>query len=134
MSTLPPISRLITEDFGDQKKWIARLLQPLNQFMESIYAALNRGLTIKENMSGDIIITEVDGTFPVKLAWSLKSKPIAVNVGDIQRSDGGTFSLSGAPGIRWSYNQNGQLQIDQVTGITPTPAQKFKLTLQCYTG
>ncbi len=134
MAKLPAINRLVTEDFPDQKKWVGRLLQPLNQFMESVYAGLNKGLTLRDNLAADVLTVDVDGAFPVKLAWRLTAKPIAVLVGDVQRSDGGTFALSGAPGLRWSFNQSAQLQIDEVTGVTPTSTTRYKFTLICFTG
>lgn len=35
--------------------------------------------------------------------------------------------------VRWSFNQLGQLQIDGVAGITPTPARKYRVRLLCLT-
>jgi hypothetical protein len=134
MATLPPVQRLVTEDFADQKKWIGKLLLPLNDFMESVYRALNQGLTVKENLAADVRTVEVDGTYPLKLSWSLKSKPVAVVVGNVARSDGTALSLVDAVGVRWSYNQQSQLQIDQVVGITPSASTKYKLTLVSITG
>lgn len=136
MAKLPPISRLVTEDFADQKSWIGKLLQPVNQFMESVFAALNQGLTIKDNTTGDILTAELDGTLPLKLSWSGKSKPTVVLVGDIYRSDGSTVTLTAAVGIKWSFNQSGQLQIDTVLGlpVAASASVKYKITLICFTG
>lgn len=134
MAKLPPVQRLVTEDFSDQKKWIGKLLSPINQFMESIYQSLNRGLTLKDNLAADVLETQLEGVFPAKIAWTLKSKPVAVLVGQVELVSGATVSLSSAVGIRWSYNGQGVLQIDQVLGITPSATAKYRLTLVCFTG
>ena len=135
MSQLPPINRLTLEDFPtEQRKWLGQLIQPLNQFIESVYSALNRNLTVSENCSGDIKLVELDGTFPVKLSWSLRSKPVAVLVGNVYKSDGSSLTLSAACFVQWSFNQSSQLQIDSVVGITPSGSTKYKVQLVCLTG
>jgi len=133
MGLLPPIRRLVVEDFPEQK-WIGKLLSPINEFMESVYRNLNRQLTLRENVASDFHTAEVDGTYPLALAWTLKARPISVHVGNTVRSDGASFTITAAVGIRWSFNQSGQLQIDQVVGVTPTSSAKFKLTLLSFTG
>lgn len=134
MSRLPPVQRLVTEDFADQKKWIGKLLSPINQFMESVYQSLNQGLTLQENMAAAVLETQLEGQFPAKIAWTLKSKPVAVLVGQVELVSGATVSLTDAIGIRWSYNGQGVLQIDQIVGITPSTTAKYRLTLVCFTG
>lgn len=126
------IQRLLTEDFADQK-WAEKLTIPLNSFMESVQRALSNGLTITDNMAGAIKVVEVNGTWPVKLAWDM-GRPVSVLVGNVVRSDGVSFTLTDAVQVQWQYNQNGQLQIDGVTGITPSASNKYKLTLQVATG
>ena len=79
MAAVPSIRRLLLEDFPDQAEWIEKLLQPVNQYMEQSAAAL-RALTINDNMLGAIKTVELDGTFPVKIAWSV-AKPVSVLVG-----------------------------------------------------
>lgn len=45
-----------------------------------------------------------------------------------------SFSVCEAVQVQWSFNQNGQLQIDGVTGITPTQLTKYLVTLECKAG
>lgn len=135
MSALPPIQRLITEDFQpEQRKWLPKLFQPINQFFESVYGALNKGLTIADNISGEIKTIEVNGTYPLKLSWGQKSKPVAVIVGNAYRSDGTSVTLSSAVYCQWQFNQSSQLQIDGVVGISPTDSEKYKVLIVCFTG
>jgi hypothetical protein len=134
MSRLPPIQRLVTEDFPEQKKWLGKLLQPLNQFMESIYSTLNKNITIADNLAADIRTIELDGTFPVNLSWSLTAKPIAVVVGDCYKSSGASMTLTSAVQVQWQFNQSGQLQIDAIAGVTPSASTKYKVVLMSFTG
>lgn len=134
MAAIPPVRRLSTEDFPEQAKWIDKLLGPINAYMEQTTTALNRGLTIGDNFAGQVRTVELNGTFPVKLAWSLSSRPVAVLVGNTVLSSGAALTLTDAVQVQWSYNQSAQLQIDGVVGVTPTAAAKYKLTLVVLTG
>jgi hypothetical protein len=133
MANVPTIRRLLLEDFPDQAEWIAKLISPINTQMEQIVAALNKQLTIEQNMAGSIRTVELDGTFPVKIAWT-GSRPVSVLVGNVYRSDGTSFTLTDAVQVQWQFNQSGQLQIDTVTGITPSTSAKYKLVLECKAG
>lgn len=56
MAELPTIKRVLRQDLGrDVPSWVDSLLSPLNQFMEEIYSALNKSLTIPENVQGQKI-------------------------------------------------------------------------------
>lgn len=201
MSKIPQVKRLLVDEFPDQP-WIEPLILSLNQFMDGVVANLNKGLTVQDNMSGIIREVELDGNFPLKIAWNLPQKPKSVLVGDWYRTDGSdrevaltttgnlstgsnrissvadttglwpgmrveadgvpantrivsitgtnvdisndatvtdtgvalTFKLVEAVQVLWEYNQQGQLQINSVTGILPTETTKYKLILECKTG
>lgn len=134
MAKSPPTSRLVTEDFKDQADWIDKLLVPINTYFERNSAAMNKGLTIDDNFAGAIKTVELDGTFPVRMAWTVAARPVSVLVGNVQRSDGSSFVLANAVQVQWTFNQAGQLQIESVVGITPTHATKYKLTLEIKAG
>jgi len=128
MAQVPSKRRLVTEDFKSQIGWIEKLIQPINEYMESTTAALNKALTIKDNFAGDIQVVELDGVWPVKVSWKI-ARPAAVLVGNTVKSDSSSLVLTGAVQVQWSFNQSGQLQIDSVVGITPTSAVRYKVTL-----
>ncbi len=134
MSRIPPLSRLTSEEFKDQADWIERLLTPLNLFFERVTSALNKGLTVADNMAGAMKTVELNGTWPVKVAWELNLRPVSVLVGQVYRTDGASFVLANACQVQWQFNQSGQLQIDGVTGITPDSSNKFKVVLECKAG
>lgn len=135
MAKLPNIKRLVVEDFpAAERKWLPQLLSPLNSFMEAVYAALNRQLTVNDNMAGEVRAVELDGVMPLELAWSLKTKPRAVIVGDCYRKDGTELTLVDAVGVRWHYTQGGALSVDQVVGVTPSASARYVLELVILTG
>lgn len=134
MAQIPPLRRILTEDFSEQSEWIGKLIQPLNEHMEKVVRALDKGLTISENTSGRIIDITLDGAFPLKLAWGLRSRPRTVIVGAVRKADGTAFTLTDAVQVQWQYNQSGELQIDAVTGVTPSATNKYILTLEVKTG
>lgn len=134
MARIPPLTRLTLESFTKQADWIGPLIETINTFFERMTTAMNRNLTISENFLGAIKTVEVNGTWPVKVAWELSSRPQTVIVGNVYRSDGASFALTNAVQVQWSFNQSGQLQIDGITGITPTSSAKYKVVLECKAG
>ena len=134
MAKLPPSQKLALEDFQEQAKWIDRLISPINAFMERMTAVLNKGITINDNMAGLVTTVELSGTWPVKVAWTLSQRPATVLVGQVYRTDGTSFTLTDAVQVQWQFNQSGQLQLDGVTGITPSSSAKYKVVLECKAG
>ena len=134
MASIPPLRRISAEDFVDQAEWIGKLIQPLNDHMERVTNALNKGLTLEENTASKIIDVKLDGQMPAKIAWNLRARPKTVIVGAFRRADGVSFTITDAVQVQWSFNQKGELQIDTVVGITPTSAIKYILTLEVKTG
>lgn len=134
MAQVPSKRRLVVEDFKSQISWIDKLIQPINEYMDSTTAALNKSLTIRDNFAGDIRTVELAGTWPVKLSWNLAARPVAVLVGNTVKSSGDSFTLSAAVQVQWSFNQSGQLQIDGIVGVTPSSSVKYKVTLVILTG
>lgn len=133
MAKIPQLQRLLAENFPNQA-WIEPLIRNLNQFMDEVISGLNKELTIEDNMAAMIKVVEVDGVYPLKLAWNLSRRPISTVVGNVELSDGTPLTLSTAVQVQWSYNQAGQFQIDNVVGITPTTGAKYKLTLEIKAG
>lgn len=133
MARVPRISRLLMETFSGQP-WMEPLVNTLNQFMDEVVSSLNKDLTLTDNMAAEIRTVEVNGTYPLKLAYTLSRRPVSVLVGNVQRSDGTSITLTEAVFVQWSFNQAGQLQIDNVVGISPSASVKYKLTLEVKAG
>ncbi len=135
MGALPPIRRLLLEDFATQKEWISPLLLIFNSFTEAVVNTLNKGITVADNTTGDILYVTMSGTLPVSVVWRKKLPPVAVLVGNVQRTNGSTVTLTDAVGISWAMSSDGKsLQVTDIAGITPSSSEKYVITLLAFQG
>ena len=134
MAQIPTNKRILRELFPSDLSWMPRLLAPLNKFMEDVVAALNKRLTIAENMDAEIKSVVVGGSYPVALAWTRPTKATIGLIGKIELVDGGDVSLSAAVMLNWIYNQAGQIEISDVIGLDDTSTKQYRLTLVFFTG
>ncbi len=133
MAAIPPIRRLLLEDFPTQKSWISPLILVFNTFAESVVSSFNKNLTIPENTTGDIKTVTLSGTLPVSVAWTKPARPSAVIVGNVSLTSGADVTLSAALGITWGMSDDGKsIQVDSVFGIAPSTTLKYVLTLICH--
>lgn len=130
MARLPSFRRivgdLIQKDYPELRDV---LVVPLNNFMESITRALNRGLTFSENMDAQVMTFSDDGQYPVKLSWDRLTKPQAVRIGSVLRADGVSVSLANAVSLNWFYNQAGQIEIIEVLGLNASSANTYDIVI-----
>ncbi len=135
MTALPPIRRLLLEDFATEKKWISPLLLIFNSFTEAVVNLFNGGVTVRENTTGDILPITLSGTLPASVIWKKKLPPTVVVLGDISRVDGAAITLSAAVGITWGMSSDGKsLQVLSIVGVTPSTTIKYRLQLLCFQG
>lgn len=138
MSELPQIRRLLVEDFMEQKEWISKLFIPLNNFMDGTFGALNRGITLRQNMAADIKVVTVNrvptAADYIGVPWTIPQKPISVHVGRIVRTDNTAVVLAAAIQIQWEYDTNKGLRLTNLLGVTPTATATYDLTLAIFTG
>lgn len=120
MASLPPIKRITAEDFQDQKSWIAKLLQPLNSFFDSVYTALNKNLTFGENFRAMVRTVTVDNTLtsftPIRIASTI-GRPAGLWVVGFADKAGQPQTISPAVSVDWGY-ENGTIIINKVAGLT----------------
>jgi hypothetical protein len=138
MSELPQIRRLLVEDFLEQKEWISKLFIPLNTFMDGTFTALNRGITLRQNMAADIKVVTLNrvptATDYASVAWTIPQKPISLHVGRIVRTDNTAITLAAAIQVQWDYDINKGLRLTNLIGVTPTSTATIDLTLVIFTG
>ena len=134
MAKLPNQRKLLPEDYPTEKSWIPALLAPINRFFEDVVRSLNKGLTIKENMAGDLITVVIDGVYPVDVAWTI-APPKAVIIGQCREVSGTHTVPADAISLDWEYTASGRLRVNGVPGLVgPSSTNKFNLTLVVFTG
>jgi hypothetical protein len=135
MSKLPSNKKIPIEEFPKEVKgWIPGLLDPINRFMDEVTRALNRGLTIKENMNGDIRTFVCDGNYPINLKWDLKARPVAAFIGQCREVSENHTTITEALYLDWEFNQAGMIQINNIADLNASAANKFNVTIIVFTG
>lgn len=121
MASPPQLKRLVVEDFpADAQKWIGKLVEPLNVFMEEVNAAFSQQIKIVDNFAGSIktITAVVTGGSYVAQKIAYPRRPRAIIVGDIKGTDNLAPTLTAAVSVLWDYTQTGAIQIKNLAGLT----------------
>ena len=131
MASIPPISRIIKEDF-QQYPWAEKLLWPINRFFESVVSALNKNLTFTENMNAQVKAlsfttkTPVFDTFPLNFASTSISKPTDLWLTRLEHNLG---QITTAPvTVDWIF-ENGLIKIRNITGLAPATSYIVRFIL-----
>jgi hypothetical protein len=128
---LTNVRRLLAEDFPDQK-WIGKLLQPLNQFIENVTQALTKNLTVADNLDQQISEVTFTGNASVQFKAALRTRPRGVVVSDVQTVTG-TAPTAAVQPASWSYNSADQtITISSWHGGLHS-SSKYRVTLWIHT-
>lgn len=127
MAKLPPISRFLREDFPGQD-WIDKLLWPLNQFMNTIYGAMNKNLTLNDNCACQIktisVTSDGSGNASTSFAWGLSAIPTDVWVSRVTTTSGS--NPSGAVGILWEYDGT-KISVGTIFGLANSSTYNIRI-------
>ncbi len=132
---LPSIKKILREDLKDAPDWVNGLIDPLNNFMETVYQALNKNLTLNENINS--FTTELNyrtvSTYPtdqptLSFMNTLKTRPFGIQI--MQILDKSTYlPPSGAVGVLpWTYSGN-QIDIHTIQGLTADTLYILRLVI-----
>lgn len=131
---LPTAKKVLKEDLKDAPDWVNNLIQPINAFMENVYACLNKNVTLQDNI-GSFIYTftyKTPATYPasvdpVEFLNQLKTKPIGVVV--LQVYDKSNYVAAEGPVyIPWIEN-NGSIVLGTITGLEPDKSYLVRLAV-----
>lgn len=132
MARVPPIKRLVREDFKDQKDWIDKLIQPINQFFESVTTGLSKGLTLSDNVDAQIqTVNFTEGDAP-SFRVTTKGRPRGVVVTGIYNFTTPADPVTGAVFPIWEYNAtDNSIKLTKIYGLKT--GEKYSLTLLIHT-
>lgn len=135
MAKLPAIKRFAAEDFPSQKAWISDFFQGLNQFLESVVRALDKSLTIADNI--DAQLAQVSVSTPTAATTltdnavfkvTTKSRPTNLIVGRVDVITG--TAITGAVQPTWDYvPASNSIKITSFTGLAANSKYKINLTI-----
>ena len=130
MAQLPPIKRLTKEDMKDAPSWIDRLLFPLNQFLDSVYRALNGQIDFVDNIKAQRYSIQItagasaaSNTF--KFKPTLKKRPEFI-LSTVFRKDVNYAPIGSAVYLDWYYDGE-FVQVSSITGLTNTYVYSISL-------
>lgn len=134
MPKLPNQRRVYTQDFSSEyQDLIQKLSESLNINLEVLYDALNKKVTLSDNIACTVrtIEIEVDGngipTSNISLALDNKQPILGTQVlSAINLTNSGTYP-TGQPFISYSLNSQGRLVINHISGLQAN--NKYRLNL-----
>ena len=119
--------KLSVEDFKEQQSWIAKLLQPLNDFFSQVNQGFNNGLTVEDNLSQEIKEIKFlnnSTNFPLSFKTKFATNPKGLTL--IYCVDSSNADLTVQPCLNWSYN-NGIITIRSITGLVTSNTYTIRL-------
>lgn len=128
---LPVIQQLNRQDFPEAPAWISKVLYPIQLFFTIVYGALNKQLTLQDNLSCVIkqfsIVAgplDTDNTFTFNC--DLKRLPVELNA-FCTNADNNYAPVY--PQVSWNFINN-QIVINGIKGLTDTFKYNFTVTVK----
>lgn len=130
---LPPVRRLLVEDFKTEETWIGKLLYPLNQVFQALSTGLQNGITFQENIASQIQTVNFNyNTSELPIVFKLNkfsSTPIGIWI--IKAKDTSTVPQALSGGVfptDWEFDAvNNQIKINSISGLVSE--QQYQLTM-----
>lgn len=109
------------EDLKNAPDWISRVIDPMNSFMESVYTALNKNITLSENISSFIkeITYKTPTTYPVgvdNVSFLNELRVRATGVIILQAFDKASYTPVSIGNLAWIEDTSG-IVIYPLTGL-----------------
>jgi hypothetical protein len=105
MAKFNPPKKLIIDEFGpDQKPWIGKLVDPLNNFMAQVATALTQGIVFSDNTKSLTIPLNIaiSQAYPMVFnASALKERPTSIHVARVYPVD--ESIMTAAFSVHWEY-------------------------------
>ncbi len=131
---LPTQKKILREDLKNAPAYVDGIIEPVNSFMESVYQALNKNITLTENISSFIkeLIYTTPSTYPsgvenVRFQNTLRTRPTGILL--MQIYDRATYVPPPGPVyIPW-VDDNGTLVIYPITGLAASKTYFIRLVI-----
>ncbi len=129
MATPPKQGAITKDNFKEAPPWFERFLLLLNSFLTDVTAALNRGLTLRENLQTHLYeklqITVPDSATGIPFKNALSVVPLRVSVSQIEPVATGA-AISAAWSHTWTMNGQNEVLI-KFQGLTA--GTKYRVTV-----
>lgn len=122
MSKPPIYRRIAREDVPEAPDWIEVFIYSLNQFYDTVRAALTRSLTFSENHDAQIFTfrivagaTALDNTY--RFAITMKKKVEGMLLSKVMQIETTYVPLTSVPWVDW-HQESTEMVIDSIQGLT----------------
>lgn len=128
---LPSIKKILREDLKGAEDWVNGLIDPLNNFMETVYQALNKNITFTENISSNVkeLVVRTSSAYPtmerIEFLSNLRTRAIGLQV--IQAYEKGTYTPAEGPVYAAWVEENGTIIIHNITGLEASKVYNIRL-------
>lgn len=128
MGKINATTKLIVENFPDQREWISPMFNVLNDFIQNVVSAINGGLSFTDNLQGrdqeiDFSYVTVANSIP-KIKWEMTAPPKALQVVSAYEAapvSAGEVARNFSPAIillSWGLNAQNFIVINDAVKIT----------------
>ena len=119
---LPNIKKILREDLKGAEAWVSGLIDPLNNFMEQVYQALNKNITFSENIAANIreLTVKTSSTYPtmdrIEFLTGLRVRSTGLIL--LQAYEKATYvPVAGPVYVAWT-EEDGNILIYNITGLS----------------
>jgi hypothetical protein len=133
MANIPERQQIVPEDFKkDDQETAAQIADPFNTYVEQLNEILNQNLTFSDNFRGQVKTLDIIAGQPISFKYAKTAKPIGLWIMNYSNLTDPTEVLTVAVQIQWSFDGQGNISIDNVTGLTAT--ETYRLTFIAISG
>jgi len=128
---LPSTKKILREDVKDAPAWASTMIDLLNNFMESVYQALNKNITYSDNLAVFVkdLTYKTPTSYPlmedVKFVNSLKTRALGVQL--LQIVDRSTYQPAPGPVYVPWVEDNGVIVIKPIAGLIADTTYQIRL-------
>ncbi len=142
---LPEFRRILREDLPSAPDWVNSLITPINLFFEQVYNAMNRKLTIGDNVNGMVYQgtvsvpsnynNGVNSNFTkLNFQYTGNTPPKSIVVGQISLVSSTYVPMIHPVSIDWSSSTSASssstlITVNYITGLTA--GSQYTITLLC---
>lgn len=136
--SLPRQRKILREDVKDAPSWISKIIEPLNSFMESVYAILNKNVNYRNHIACTLreldfqtlpTYDETIDTFRViKFPSELRTRAFGLHLVAVREVANNYSPIEKPIFINW-YESNGEIVIPLIIGLKPNTRYMMNLKI-----
>lgn len=131
---LPTQKKILREDLKDAPSYVNGIIEPVNTFMEAVYQALNKNITLQDNIASFIkeLIYTTPSTYPagvedVSFRNTLRTRPTGVMV--MQAYERTAYVAAPGPVYVPWIEDDGNIIVSTVTGLVASKTYLIRLVI-----